>query len=92
MEVTSDLAAFVLKVGLMRGKDGAPSLRYLWAGRLDQLERVWAEAACSDAERERDGVREMSGERSDERSSDEEGEGVGALPWSGRVHRKIEGW
>ena len=94
IEVTNDLAAFVLKVNLMRGKDGAPSLRYLWSGRLDQLDRAKAEAAGSDVEKDRDGVRERSGgERSDGRSSDEEeGEGLGALPWSGRVHKKIEGW
>ena len=90
MEVTADLASFVLKVGLLRGRDGAPSLRYLWAGRLDQIERMRFEAASSDVEKERDEVRERSGERSDGRSSDDEG--VGALPWSGRVHRKLEGW
>lgn len=79
MDLTVDLGAFVTKIGLLRGKDGAPSLRYLWAGRFDQLDRVRAEAAWSDVER--DEVRERSGERSDGRSSEEDGEGIGSLPW-----------
>ena len=83
-----DLGTFVRKVTLLRGKEGANSLRYLWTGRIDQLDRKRQEGLWSDIEKEREEEKDVNA-RSD---SDDDGEGVAALPWSGRVQRKIETW
>lgn len=85
LESTSDLPSFVAKVSLLRGKDGATSIRYLWTSRLDQLERKRLESVWSDAEEERERERERS-------DSDEDGEFLGVLPWSNRVQKKLESW
>lgn len=85
LEATADLAAFVGNVNLLRGKETAASLRYLWSGRLDQLERKLFESILSDAEEEREKERERS-------DSEDDGELVSALPWSGRVQKKLESW
>ncbi|KAH8118294.1 hypothetical protein DFH11DRAFT_1723223 [Phellopilus nigrolimitatus] len=87
LEGTLDLPTFVGKVSHLRGKDTASTVRYLWSGRLDQLERKRREAVWSDAEEEKEKERER--ERSD---SDEEGEFLSALPWSGKMSKKIENW
>lgn len=95
MEGTADLAAFVGKLtggaaaSARAGRDaGAPSVKYLWTGRLEQLERKRVEGVLSDAEEERE--RERERERSD--FSDEDGENPFRMPWSNKVQKKLEGW
>lgn len=96
LEGTADLGALVAKCTLLRGKEGAPSVRYLWTGKLDVLERKRTEALGEGgawvAQDEREVARKMKdGERSEE-EEEEEIEGLGVLPWSNRVQRKIESW
>lgn len=95
MEGTADLVAFVGKLtggaaaSARAGRDaGAPSVKYLWTGRLEQLERKRVEGVLSDAEEERE--RERERERSD--FSDEDGENPFRMPWSNKVQKKLEGW
>lgn len=87
LESTADLATFVGKVGFHRGKDCGASIRYLWTGRLELLERKRKESVWSDAEEEKE--RERERERSE---SDEDGDLLGVFPWSSKVTKKIENW
>lgn len=90
MEGTTDLAAFVgtLTGASGRAGPGAPSVKCLWMGRLELLERKRVEGVLSDAEEERE--RERERERSD--FSDEDGENPFRMPWSNKVQKKLEGW
>lgn len=88
LDCTTDLAAFVNKVNSVRSKDCSQSLRYLWSGRLEALERKRIESVWSDAEEEREKERER--EKSD---SEDDGDHLGGvLPWSNKVQKKIENW
>lgn len=88
LECTTDLAVFVNKIISARAKDCAQSLRYLWSGRLEALERKRIETVWSDAEEEREKERER--EKSE---SEDDGDALGGVrPWSNRVQRKIENW
>ncbi|THH06359.1 hypothetical protein EW146_g9636, partial [Bondarzewia mesenterica] len=87
IEATTDLNRFVLVV-LAGGKESIGSLRYLWTGRLAQLEEKRREKVGSDAERERE---EEKNERTDGKSTEDEGEFKG---WKSgrRVQKKFESW
>ncbi|KAI5124996.1 hypothetical protein M0805_007420 [Coniferiporia weirii] len=85
LDGTSDLATFVTKMGLLRGKDCPSSVRCLWTGRFDTLERKRQDCIWSDAEEEKDRERERS-------DSDEDGDLLGVLPWSNKVQKKLENW
>ncbi|THH10221.1 hypothetical protein EW145_g1459 [Phellinidium pouzarii] len=69
LDSTSDLATFVGKVAWLRGKDCPSSVRYLWTGRLDQLERKRQECIWSDAEEEKEKEKERDKSESDEDGS-----------------------
>lgn len=95
---TTDLGSFV-KAAVLVGsaKEGAPSLRYLWTGRPDEVGRRRKEKEClSDHEegdaREKDGKEKGLVLEKDVKSSEDEGELSGGRPWSGRVQKKIESW
>lgn len=91
---TGDMEQFV-RIVQASGKDGAASLRYLWSGRLAQLEKKRSERVMFEVEREKDDEKERErdkerNERSDGRSTEDESESRG---WTGRrVQRKIESW
>lgn len=87
---TGDMEQFV-RIVQASGKDGAASLRYLWSGRLAQLEKKRSERVMFEVEREKDEERDRErNERSDGRSTEDESESRG---WTGRrVQRKIESW
>lgn len=87
LESTPDLASFVNRVGYLRGKDCGSSVRYLWTGKLEQLDRKRKESIWSDVEedKEREREREMSG-------SDEDNDSTSVFPWSNRVTKKLENW
>lgn len=85
LEGTPDLASFVNKVGYLRGKDCGSSVRYLWTGKLDQLDRKRKESIWSDIEEDREREKEMS-------ASDEENDSTSVFPWSNRVTKKLENW
>lgn len=96
---TTDLGAFV-KAAVLGGsaKDGAPSLRYLWTGRPQEVGRKRREKdfLSEPEDGERDGGKEGKEKgtvvEKDVKSSEDEGEFVSGRPWSGRVQRKIESW
>lgn len=85
---TTDLAMFVNKIMSVRSKDCSQSLRYLWSGRLEALERRRIESVWSDAEEEREKERE----REKSESEDDGDLLAGVLPWSNKVQKKIENW
>lgn len=97
---TPDLSSFISRVVGARGRDTylAPSIRYLWSGRLDQYDQKRQEGRWADAEKEREeDIREREREKSD---SDEDGlasvpsGGNSAFPrpWGNRMQKKIESW
>ncbi|THG94413.1 hypothetical protein EW026_g7057 [Hermanssonia centrifuga] len=104
---TTDLGGFVKTIS-ESSKDGAPSLRYLWTGRPGEVARkrkekemVWSEG--EEKEREKELEKEIRGKEKDEKererekekevkSSEDEGDFLGGMPWSGRMQRKIESW
>ncbi|TDL29498.1 hypothetical protein BD410DRAFT_833795 [Rickenella mellea] len=96
VEPTSDLSVFLRKVTIAGGKDGVPSLRYLWTGRSDQLRMKRKEMVWSDGERDRDREEDRDPEnertKTDGKSTDDEGERYNALPWSNKMQLKIENW
>ncbi|KZV71378.1 hypothetical protein PENSPDRAFT_684615 [Peniophora sp. CONT] len=104
---TADISAFVRAVD-KRGKEGIPSIRYVWSGRageLAQRERE-RERVVSEGEREEertpalsmgmspiiDRERARSAPNPDELSSASEAEGAHSVWSSKRVQRKIESW
>ncbi|KLO06904.1 hypothetical protein SCHPADRAFT_860844 [Schizopora paradoxa] len=93
---TTDLAGFVARALGARGKDSfaAPYVRYLWSGRLDQLEIKRLEGLWADTEKEREEVlRERERDREQIDSDDELGVMAGpGAGWSNKVQRKIESW
>lgn len=93
---TADLNKFV-KVILESSRDGAPSLRYLWAGRPTEVARkrkekeaVWSEGEEKGREKEIEKEDRERYDKDNPKSSDDEGEG--GIPWSGKVQRKLESW
>ena len=89
LEPTSDLAAFVGKLGFFRSKDYCICARYLWTGKFEQLDRRRKESVLSDAEEDKDKDKDRDRERSE---SDDDGDALGVFPWSNRVTKKIENW
>jgi hypothetical protein len=102
---TTDLGKFVRTI-TANTKDGSPSVRYLWMGRPGEVSRkrkerqiVWSEG--EDKEREKE-VAEKEREKADKerekekdrdvKSSEDEADFMGGIPWSGRVQRKLEAW
>lgn len=91
---TTDLGEFV-KAAVLGGsaKDGAPSLRYLWTGRPEEVGKKRREkeflSEPEDGDK-RDGKDRAGVGDKDVKSSEDEGE-LGR-PWSGRMQRKIESW
>lgn len=85
VECTSDLANFVNKIDFLQKKDYGASIRYLWSGKFDQLERKRLESARGDIEEDKDREREKS-------DSDDDGDVLGVLPWPNKVTKKIENW
>jgi hypothetical protein len=69
------------------GKDVPSSLKYLWSGRVLELQTQRG-GIVSDGEREED----LEIARSDGKSTDEEHELPSGIHWSGRVQRKIGSW
>lgn len=99
IEGTTDLGAFVSKInsatslGTRALKDaGAQSLKYLWTGKVDQLERKRLEGVLSDAEEEREREKEREKERSDFSDEDGDAQFRPVLPWSNKMQKKIEDW
>ncbi len=95
---TTDLAGFVSRSLGARGKDSftVPCVRYLWSGRLDQLEIKRLEGLWADTEKEREEeLRERERDRDREKSDSDDELGAMAGPgagWSNKVQRKIESW
>ncbi|EKM59053.1 uncharacterized protein PHACADRAFT_25180 [Phanerochaete carnosa HHB-10118-sp] len=94
LKPTTDLEKFVQTI-TQNHKVGCSSLRYLWAGRPGEVERkrkekeaIWSEG--EEKEREKEAEKERC--EKDMKSSDDEADDGNALPWSGRVQRKIENW
>ena len=86
MGTTPNLSAFVTGV-LCGGKDVPSSLKYLWSGRVLELQ-TRRSGIVSDGEKEED----LEIARSDGKSTDEEHELLSGIHWSGRVQRKIGSW
>jgi hypothetical protein len=84
---TPNLSAFVTGV-TSGGKDVSSSLRYLWTGRVLELQTRRGGGVNSDGEREED----FENMKWDGRSTDEEHEFPSGIHWSGRVQRKIGSW
>ena len=84
---TSDLPTFVTGI-MSAGKDVSSSLRYLWSGRVLELQTRRGGGINSDGEREED----LETLKLDGRSTDEEHEFPSGTHWSGRVQRKIGSW
>lgn len=93
---TTDLASFVSRALGARGKDSfsVPCVRYLWSGKLDQLEIKRLEGLWADTEKEREEeLRERERDRDRFDSDDELGAMAGpGAGWSNKVQRKIESW
>ncbi|KAI0081792.1 hypothetical protein K474DRAFT_1656176 [Panus rudis PR-1116 ss-1] len=94
---TTDLDAFVRIVVLGgNSKESAPSLRYLWTGRPEEVSRKRREKeVLSDNEEEGKGEKEGKEKGyKDEKASEDDSEMVNGTgkPWSGRVQKKIEAW
>ena len=90
LEPTSDLRALVSRLDGLKGKEYGASIRYLWTGRLEVLDRKREDGFWEDVEEEREREKETEREREGEKT-DSEDEG-GVFPWSNRVTRKIESW
>ncbi|VDC06273.1 unnamed protein product [Peniophora sp. CBMAI 1063] len=104
---TADISAFVRAVE-KRGKEGVPSIRYVWSGRAAELAQRQRERerAMSDGEREEertpapsmsmspllDRERDRSTPNPDELSSASDAEGPRHVWSSKRVQRKLESW
>ena len=85
VEATSNLATFVSRIDFLHKKDCGASIRYLWTGKLEQLERKRQESVWSDLEEERERERDRS-------DSDDDGDVLGGFPWPNKVTKKIENW
>lgn len=90
LEPTSDLRTLVSKFDALRGKEYGASIRYLWTGRFEVLDRKREDGFWEDVEEEREREKECEKEREGEKSdSDDDGS---VFPWSNKVTRKIENW
>ncbi|KAI0765510.1 hypothetical protein BC629DRAFT_1596637 [Irpex lacteus] len=101
---TTKLDEFV-RVITANSKDGSPSVRYLWTGRPGDVARkrrereaIWSEGEEKEREREKE-IEEKERERIERdrdrdgvKSSEDEMDFMGGIPWSGRVQRKLESW
>ncbi|KAL5530150.1 hypothetical protein ACEPAF_6407 [Sanghuangporus sanghuang] len=85
VECTSDLANFVNRIDFLHKKDYGASIRYLWTGKFDQLERKKQESLQDDMDEDKERERERS-------DSDYDGDVLSVLPWSNKVTKKIENW
>lgn len=90
LEPTSDLRTLVSRMDGLKGKEYGASIRYLWTGRLEVLDRKREDGYWEDMEEERTREKEIEKEREGEKSDSEDDGGV--FPWSNRVTRKIESW
>lgn len=100
---TTDLGKFV-KTVTEHSRDGSPSLKYFWTGRPGEVARrrkekevVLSEGEDKEREKEiekeeRDRLEKERDRDKDIKSSEDEGDFIGGLPWSGRMQRKIESW
>jgi len=85
---TARLDVFVKSV-LTNRKEGASSVRWLWTARAEQAERKRRERVLSDTEKD---AEDKAAAVADAKSTDDEGDEVNAIPWSGRMQKKIESW
>lgn len=100
---TTDLGKLV-KIITEHSRDGSPSLKYFWTGRPGEVarRRKEKEAILSEGEekerekdiekQEMDKFEREKHKDKDVKSSEDEGDFMGGLPWSGRMQRKIESW
>ncbi|KAI0084175.1 hypothetical protein BDY19DRAFT_898854 [Irpex rosettiformis] len=100
---TTDLGKFA-RIITANSKDGSPSVRYFWTGRPGEVARkrkereaIWSEGEEKEREKEIEDKERGRIEREKEKdreakTSEDETDFMGGIPWSGRVQKKLESW